>query len=97
MQAMSPRADIFDLYGLTETGSCDFVLKPSDQPVGPGTIGVPTDQVAYRIGEGGELQIRTPFGMLGYLDNPALTADLFQAIISRPAISRAFARMAVLN
>ena len=46
IQAMSPRAKIFDLYGLTETGSCDFVLKPSDQPDGLGTIGVPTDQVA---------------------------------------------------
>jgi long-chain acyl-CoA synthetase len=77
MQAMSPRAEIFDLYGLTETGSCDFVLKPSDQPEGFGSIGVPTDQVVYRIGDDGELQICTPFGMLGYLDNPALTADSF--------------------
>ncbi len=77
MQAMSPRAEIFDLYGLTETGSCDFVLKPADQPEGLGSIGVPTDQVSYRIGDDGELQIRTPFGMLGYLDNPALTADSF--------------------
>jgi long-chain acyl-CoA synthetase len=77
MQAMSPRAEIFDLYGLTETGSCDFVLKPGDQPEGLGSIGAPTDQVSYRIADNGELQVRTPFGMLGYLDNPALTADSF--------------------
>lgn len=77
MQAMSPRAGIFDLYGLTETGSCDFVIKPADQPDGLGSIGVPTEQVSYRIGDGGELMVRTPFGMLGYLDNPDLTAASF--------------------
>jgi long-chain acyl-CoA synthetase len=74
---MSPRAGIFDLYGLTETGSCDFVIKPADQPDGLGSIGVPTEQVSYRIGDGGELMVRTPFGMLGYLDNPDLTAASF--------------------
>jgi acyl-CoA synthetase (AMP-forming)/AMP-acid ligase II len=78
MQATSPRAEIFDLYGLTETGSCDFVLKPADQPDGLGTIGVPTEGVSYRIGDDGELQVRTPFGMLGYLDNQVQTADSFR-------------------
>jgi long-chain acyl-CoA synthetase len=79
-------AAIHDLYGLTETGSCDFHLGPADQPQGFGTIGHPTQHVAFRIakddgtvaaGETGELQIRTPFGMLGYLDNPALTEASF--------------------
>jgi long-chain acyl-CoA synthetase len=77
---------IHDLYGLTETGSCDFHLGPADQPNGFGTIGHPTDGVTFRIardgaavaaGETGELQIRTPFGMLGYLDDPALTEGSF--------------------
>ncbi len=87
MQRGSPRGEIFDLYGLTETGSCDFVLKPGDQPDGLGTIGAPTGRVTYRIGtaagseaapgEAGELQIDTPFGMLGYLDNPQQTAGSF--------------------
>ena len=80
MQMMSPHAEIFDLYGLTETGSCDFVLKPANQPDGLGTLGSPTDHVSYRIGDDGELQIRTPFGMLGYLDNPALTAESFHGV-----------------
>jgi long-chain acyl-CoA synthetase len=79
-------AAIHDLYGLTETGSCDFHLGPADQPHGAGTIGRPTDGVTFRIardgaavaaGETGELQIRTPFAMLGYLDNPALTEAAF--------------------
>jgi long-chain acyl-CoA synthetase len=80
-------AAIHDLYGLTETGSCDFHLGPAGQPHGFGTIGHPTDRVLFRIakdggpvtaGETGELQIRTPFGMLGYLDNPAMTEASFE-------------------
>ena len=42
MARFSP-ASIHDLYGLTETGSCDFHLGPADQPQGFGTIGHPTD------------------------------------------------------
>ena len=86
MARLAPAA-IHDLYGLTETGSCDFHLGPAGQPRGFGTIGHPTERVAFRIarnratvaaGETGELQIRTPFGMLGYLDNPALTEASFE-------------------
>ena len=82
-----PSAGIYDLYGLTETGSCDFCLAPDDQPAGIGSIGFPTGGVSFRImaengqpapkGCPGELQIRTSFGMLGYLDNEALTAASF--------------------
>jgi acyl-CoA synthetase (AMP-forming)/AMP-acid ligase II len=85
MARLAPAA-IHDLYGLTETGSCDFHLGPAGQPQGFGTIGHPTERVTFRIandggavaaGATGELQIRTPFGMLGYLDNPALTEASF--------------------
>jgi long-chain acyl-CoA synthetase len=85
MARLAPAA-IHDLYGLTETGSCDFHLGPAGQPQGFGTIGHPTERVMFRItkdggtvaaGETGELQIRTPFGMLGYLDDPALTEASF--------------------
>jgi len=84
MCRLAPR--IFDLYGLTETGSCDFCLAPADQPAGFGSLGAPTERVTFRIAndgvaagpaEAGELQIRTPFGMLGYLDDPHLTAASF--------------------
>lgn len=80
-----PDARVRDLYGLTETGSCDFCLSVSDEPAGQGTIGTPTEGVAYRLvaddgtpapaGTPGELQIRTPFGMLGYLNAEPLTAE----------------------
>jgi long-chain acyl-CoA synthetase len=77
-----PNAWMFDLFGLTETGSCDFCLPPSERSQGFGTIGRPTGNVTYRIaadggGNGGELQLKTPYGMLGYLDNPALTEAAF--------------------
>jgi long-chain acyl-CoA synthetase len=86
MARLAPAA-IRDLDGLTETGSCDFHLGPTGQTQGFGTIGHPTERVMFRIasagravaaGETGELQIRTPFGMLGYLDNSALTEASFE-------------------
>ncbi|MFG1244907.1 fatty acid--CoA ligase family protein [Xanthobacter sp. V7C-4] len=85
-----PNAGVFDLYGLTETGSCDFCLLPRDAAPGRGSIGVPTRGVTYRLAiddaapvtapadaPQGELQVRSPFGMLGYLDNPDLTEAAF--------------------
>ena len=78
-------AEIYDLYGLTETGSCDFCLEVSRHADGLGTIGIPTGTVRFRItpteaapsADSGELQIHTPYGMLGYLDDPARTASAF--------------------
>jgi acyl-CoA synthetase (AMP-forming)/AMP-acid ligase II len=70
-------AGIFDLYGLTETGTCDFCLAPPDAPHGFGSIGRATPQVQYRIAPDGELQIKSPFGMLGFLDAPEQTAASF--------------------
>jgi len=88
-----PSADLLDLYGLTETGSCDFCLTPADQPEGFGSIGSPTEQVIFRLiaengavagsGEPGELEISTPFGMQGYLDDPTLTAASFSGAFFR--------------
>jgi long-chain acyl-CoA synthetase len=82
-----PRAGICDLYGSTETGSCDFCLGPDEQIAGRGSIGYPTRDVKFRIrqgngqlaqhGEAGELEIRSPYGMLGYLDDPELTRTSF--------------------
>jgi long-chain acyl-CoA synthetase len=82
-----PHAGIFDLYGSTETGSCDFCLAPEEQIAGRGSIGQPTHDVKFRIrksdgrlageGEFGELEICSPYGMLGYLDDPELTRTSF--------------------
>ncbi|WMT76077.1 AMP-binding protein [Bradyrhizobium sp. Ash2021] len=80
-----PEAEYFDLFGLTETGSCDFCLAPSDQSVGLGTIGRPVPGVQFKLvptelsrsEREGELQIKTPSRMLGYLDDPTLTDTSF--------------------
>ncbi|HMN71285.1 MAG TPA: long-chain fatty acid--CoA ligase [Rhodoblastus sp.] len=86
LAALFPQAGVFDLFGLTETGSCDFCVRPEDQISARGTIGRPTEGVAFRIAEQpalglaagiGELQIRTPAVMAGYLDDPAQTAAAF--------------------
>ena len=87
LRAALPQAGLYDLYGLTETGACDFCLPPAEHVDGAGSIGRPTEEVAFRLigedggavpdGAQGELAIRTPFGMLGYLDDPALTAASF--------------------
>jgi acyl-CoA synthetase (AMP-forming)/AMP-acid ligase II len=87
VRAALPQAGLYDLYGLTETGSCDFCLSPPEASAGAGSVGRPTEGVTFRIlgedgrpapdGAAGELRIRTPYGMLGYLDDPALTAASF--------------------
>jgi acyl-CoA synthetase (AMP-forming)/AMP-acid ligase II len=87
ISATWPGAGIHDLYGSTETGSCDFCLGREHQIAGRGSIGHPTRDVKFRIrtldgdlardGEAGELEIASPYGMLGYLDDPELTRTSF--------------------
>jgi len=86
--ARFPRARLIDIYGLTETSTSDFFLFPEDQPRYAGCIGRPSPGVRFRIagpdgaevepGEVGELQIRTPFAMNGYLDAPDLTQAAYR-------------------
>jgi long-chain acyl-CoA synthetase len=79
---------LVDIYGLTETSTCDFFAFPADYAQRPGCIGRPSPQVQHRIADAagqpvapgvvGELQLRSPFLLAGYLDAPALTAAAFQ-------------------
>jgi long-chain acyl-CoA synthetase len=81
------QSTLIDIYGLTETSTCDFFAFPADFALRPGCIGRPSPQVQHRIadaqgqplalGEVGELQLRSPYLLAGYLDAPALTADAF--------------------
>ena len=80
-------SDLIDIYGLTETATCDFFSFPSDYAQHPGCIGRVSPNVQYRIagaddvalaaGAVGELQLRSPYLMKGYLDEPAMTAAAF--------------------
>ena len=73
-----PEAALWDGYGLTETNTCDFFLPAEEYDEGAGTIGGPAPGIAYRIAEpDGELQIKTPTIMRGYLDDPDQTAAAF--------------------
>ena len=65
-------AQLIDIYGLTETSTCDFFLMPADAARYAGCIGRPSPGVRYRIAEDGELRISSPFLMSGYLDEPGL-------------------------
>ncbi|HEX2197455.1 MAG TPA: AMP-binding protein, partial [Burkholderiales bacterium] len=65
-------AQLIDIYGLTETSTCDFFLTPADAARYAGCIGRPSPGVRYRIAEDGELWISSPFLMNGYLDEPGL-------------------------
>lgn len=80
-------ADIYDAFGLTETCGNDFVLRPEDYSRFPNSIGTATAGVQYRIvnedgvevgpNEVGELQLRTPYLMSGYLGDPEITEAAF--------------------
>ena len=86
-QALFPGAALTDIYGLTETATSDFVLRGSDLEAHAGCIGRPAPGVEFRIiaaddrpaaaGVPGELQIRTPYAMNGYLDADLLTLGAY--------------------
>lgn len=74
-----PEVKLWDLYGSTETSACDFIVRPDEFPDASGTIGRPMPGIDYRLDpEGGELEIHSPYRMLGYLDRPDLTAEVFR-------------------
>jgi long-chain acyl-CoA synthetase len=87
LQAFLPSVRVVDIFGLTETCSSDFFLTAEEREPFAGTIGRPGPGVEFRIadaqnravpvGATGELQIRTPFAMNGYLDEPELTRAAF--------------------
>jgi acyl-CoA synthetase (AMP-forming)/AMP-acid ligase II len=99
-----PHAGLFDLYGSTETGSCDFCLRPADLPEGLGTIGRPTEQVAFRLSdENGapwpparQASCRSPprSGCWAISSTRGSPQRRSAPVISRPAILRGGAPMA---
>jgi long-chain acyl-CoA synthetase len=81
LRALFAPAALIDIYGLTETSTCDFFLMPHEAERYAGSIGRPSPGVRYRIigdagapvahGDIGELHIASPYLMSGYLDEPA--------------------------
>ncbi|HXD13888.1 MAG TPA: fatty acid--CoA ligase family protein [Xanthobacteraceae bacterium] len=87
LQRLMPDVRVVDIYGLTETCSSDFFLTAEKREAFAETIGRPGPGVRFRIADdqgrelptnvAGELQIRTPFAMSGYLDDPDQTRAAF--------------------
>jgi len=85
LRAFIQPAGLSDIYGLTETSTCDFVLQPWDFDTHEGTIGQPFPGIEYRVvspggdeEEPGELQLRSPYLMNGYLGDDDLTRAAFE-------------------
>lgn len=87
LQGLMPNAPVVNIYGLTETCSSDFFVAADEREQFAETIGHSSSQIIFRIaddqgrklpvGAAGELQIRTPFIMNGYLDEPEMTRSAF--------------------
>lgn len=87
VERLFPAADLVNIFGLTETSTCDFFQFPAARKANPLSIGAASGGVQYRVADErgasvppgviGELQIDSPFLMAGYLDDPELTAAAF--------------------
>ena len=72
-----PDMRLWDVYGMTECGTGDFYVRPEDYEAAAGSIGRPGKGIEYRLTAEGELALRSPYHMLGYLDAPELTAGSY--------------------
>ena len=70
-----PFQDIFTGYGLTEAGTVTL-SRPGDsfEDIAT-TVGAPCDGYEVRVAPDGEVLVRSPCVMRGYLDDPAATAE----------------------
>jgi len=67
--------ELLEAYGMTENFACSHISRPGAVRVG--YVGQPYPGVEHRIGEGGEIQIKSPGNMLGYYKAPELTKETF--------------------
>jgi amino acid adenylation domain-containing protein len=100
LEALAPRVEVVNFYGATETPQAMGWWQGRDGegavPLGRGIDGVdllvlnPAGGLAG-IGELGEIAIRTPYLALGYLGDPAATAERFAVDpFAAPAGARAY-------
>ncbi len=86
LRAAFPHAEIFAQYGLTEASPRVTAVAASEAPFALGSVGRPLPGISVRAiaedgqelppGEVGELVVQGPSVMLGYLDDPAGTAEV---------------------
>lgn len=69
--------DVLEVYGMTESCGYSHVCRPGEQKLG--WIGPPCPDVEVRIGDDGEVQVRSGATMLGYFKDPVKTAETITA------------------
>jgi len=67
--------ELLEGYGMTENFNYSHVTRPGRGVAG--YIGHPWEGVECKLGEGGEVLVKGPGTMLGYLDEPELTKESF--------------------
>lgn len=67
--------EILEVYGMTENMAWSHTTKGGDQKVG--WVGTPNEGVECRIGEGGEILVKSPGNMVGYYKAEDQTRDSF--------------------
>ncbi len=65
--------ELLEVYGMSENFGYSHANRPGQAKVG--TVGQANPGVEHRIGEGGEVQVKSPGQMLGYYKNEAKTRE----------------------
>jgi len=67
--------EVLEGYGMSENFNFSHMTRPGEGR--PGYIGHPHGGVEHRISDAGEIQVKSPGNMIGYLKAPELTKDAF--------------------
>lgn len=65
--------ELLEVYGMSENFGYSHANRPGKAKVG--SVGMANPGVEHRIGEGGEVQVKSPGQMLGYYKNPEKTRE----------------------
>lgn len=68
---------LFEGYGMTE--DCAYSHASTEEANEPGYVGVPFEGVEVKLGEDGEVLIKSPGQLVGYYKRPELNAEIFTA------------------
>jgi long-chain acyl-CoA synthetase len=79
MRAAFPGALMFNQYGLTEASPRVSAISDAEPEFARGSVGRPLPGIQVRAGDDGEIRVRGPSVMLGYLDDPEATARVLSA------------------
>ncbi|MFK7898060.1 MAG: class I adenylate-forming enzyme family protein [Myxococcota bacterium] len=77
IKASFPEACVRIFYGSTEVGSA-MSLMDLDILRKPGAVGIASNNVDVRLAEDGEIEVRSPYLMDGYFDDPEGTAAVLK-------------------